>query len=127
MLSQIKTITPKKVTLKFRDDPWSEVLLPSSDITFCVVTLFLAWSITQNIEDISSLEAQQTDTSILSFSSGIIHINSHESMLAQSNKRSLLIEKESNANQVLGHRKIKPFQILQYSKQNFHNIIAISR
>lgn len=47
-------------------------------------------------------EAQEADTLILSFSSGIIDTNSHISMLAQSNKR----ERKSNANQLLDHRKI---------------------
>lgn len=62
------------------------------------MTLFLVWFLTQNPKAISSLGNQQADTSIVSFPSGIIHINSH--MLA------LLRESKSNANQVLDHRKI---------------------
>lgn len=60
-------------------------------------------------------EAQEADTLILFFSSGIIDTNSHISMLAWSNKR----ERKSNANQLLDHRKITAAPNLTILKTEF--------
>lgn len=51
----MKTVTPKRSTLKVRGDSCSEILVPMrAGLNFWVVPLFLAEFLTQNLENSSS-------------------------------------------------------------------------